>query len=441
MRRLLRFKLFLFLLAAGGLLLFNSPGSTAENETVVVIEISGTIDAGMASYVAYALEEAETLGAAAVILQFDTPGGFINAAESIRRLVDLYDGPVHAYVQPKAISAGAYLALAADSIYMVPGSTMGAAEPSILGLGEVDEKTLSFWEKEMADMAERRGRDPLIASAMVRRDIIIEDLVDEGNLLTLTSVEALRVGYSDGTVEDRAALLDALELSGSRWLVIEKRFIDGLVGWITNPLVGTVLLLLGLGGLALEIISPGLGVAGLVSIVAFTLYFGGSLAAGMAEYWMVMLFVLGIVLMLVEAFMPGLGVFGFTGLAASLAAIVMAAASVQTGMVMLMVSLALAGVFAFFSFRYFARHGALRHIILAEEERADLGYVAPPDRRSLTGLPGEAVTALRPSGTALIGGERVDVVSDGGFIPAGAPLVVDRVEGVRVIVRQSPHGD
>ncbi len=408
---------------------------SANNQAVAVIKIDGTIDPGTKTYVQYAFDEAERINALAVVLELDTPGGFIISAEAIRGLIDDYDGPVYAFVRPSAISAGAYLALAADEIYMVPGSTIGAAEPRYLGVGAVDEKELSAWEKKMASMAERQGRDPQVASAMVRSDIAIEGLVEEGVLLTLTAAEALEVGYSEGTVANQNELLEAIGHPGAEWNEIEPRVTDTLVSWTTNPFVGTLLLMVGIGGLILEVISAGFGAAGLVSLAAFALYFGGNIAAGMAEYWVLILFVFGIALMLVEAFMPGFGVFGVGGLISTLASIILAAVSVRTGMVMLSIALVLAIVFSVFAFRYFTKRGALRHIILSEEEKAELGYVAPRDQKELAGKEGVAITALRPSGAASIDGVRIDVVSEGSYIPAGEELIVDRVEGVRVIVR------
>lgn len=409
---------------------------TAGNQTLAVITVEGMIDPGTKSYVEYAFQEARQMGASAVIMEFDTPGGFISAAEAIRRLMDEYDRPVYAYVKPSAISAGAYLALAADEIYMIAGSTIGAAEPRLLGVGEVDEKSLSFWEKEMAGMAERRDRDPQIASAMVRSEIAIDGLVEEGILLTLTASEALEVGYSEGTVSDRAELLEMIDFQGAELRFIDSRVTDTLVSWTTNPIVGTLLLMIGIGGLVLEVISAGFGAAGIISMAAFALYFGGNIAAGMAEYWVLMLFVFGVALLMVEAFMPGLGVFGIAGLISTVLAIVLAASSVQTGMVMLLIAIVLSAVFSVFAFRYFAGRGALRHIILSEEETAALGYVAPLDQRELAGKEGVAVTSLRPSGAATINGKRIDVVSEGSFIPAGEKIIVERVEGVRIIVRR-----
>jgi membrane-bound serine protease (ClpP class) len=423
-------------LLAGLALLIPAGGGAVGENTVAVISIDGTIDPGTKSYVAFALDQARKMDAAAVIIELDTPGGYINAAEGIRRLMDDYPRPIYAYVNTNAISAGAYLALAADAIYMAPGSTIGAAEPRYLGLGTVDEKELSFWEKEMSAMAERRGRDPEVASAMVRKDLAVDGLVEAGILLTLTAGEALEVGYSEATVGSREELLQQVNLAGASWEPVEKRVSDTLVGWTTNPVIGTILLMIGIVGLIIEVISSGFGIAGILSLAAFALYFGGNIAAGMAEYWVLILFVFGIVLMLVEAFMPGFGVFGVSGLISTIIAIILAAVSIKTGMLMLVVSLVLALVFSYFSFRFFEKRGALRHIILSEEERADLGYVAPPNQKDLLGKKGVALTALRPSGAALIDGRRIDVVSDGAYIAQGAALVVDRVEGVRVIVGQ-----
>ncbi len=427
--------LWIFFLLTGLIILVPLSAAETTGETIVAIDISGTIDPGTVSYVARAFDEARAQAAVAVVLELDTPGGFINSAMSIKRLMDEYDRPVYAFINPNAISAGAYLALAADEIYMVPGSTIGAAEPSYLGVGEVDEKQLSVWEKEMAAMAERRGRDPGIASAMVRKDMAIEGLVDEGILLTLTAGEAYEVGYSEKIVGNRDELLEAVGLPGAQWRPVETRGTDSLVSLITNPVVGTILLMIGFGGLALEVLTAGFGAAGIIGLAAFALYFGGNIAAGMAEYWVLILFAFGVGLMLVEAVMPGFGVFGLAGLISTIVSIVLAAVSIQTGLIMILVSLVLSGVFAVLSFRFFARRGALRHIILSEEETADLGYVASLDQKDLVGKKGVAVTSLRPSGAAEIEGKRIDVVSDGSFIPAGEAVLVDRVEGARVVVR------
>ncbi len=440
MSRQKRFLLWLACLISGLAVIMPVAGGSTGNQPVAVIEITGTIDPGTTSYVSYALQEAQAMNAAAVIMELDTPGGFIDSAESIRRLMDEHESTIYAFVRPKAISAGAYLALAADEIYMVPGSTIGAAELSVLGVAEVDQKAVDVWEKEMESMAERRDRNPEIASAMVRREIAIDDLVESGVLLTLTASEALDVGYSEGTVDDQAAFLQAIGLADAELHPVDSRISDALVSWTTNPVIGTLLLMIGFGGLALEVITAGFGAAGVLSLGAFALYFGGNIAGGMAEYWVLLLFALGIGLMLVEAVMPGFGIFGISGLISTIVSIVLAAVSVQTGMIMILISIFLAGVFSVLAFRFFSSRGMLRHIILSDAETADLGYVAPRDQQDLSGKEGIAVTSLRPSGTAMIDGRRIDVVSEGSFIPEGEAIIVDRVEGVRVIVKRLDKG-
>lgn len=423
-----------------GLLLMLAGSGAGSGKAVAVISIKGTIDPGMSNYVCRSLEAAGEGGAVAVIMELNTLGGYINSASEIVEAMDDFPGPVYALVKPRAISAGAYLALSADAIYMQPGARLGAAEPRAMGM-EVDEKTLSWWEAEMRGAVEPQGRDPQVAAAMVRQEIAIPDLVERGELLTLTAAEALRVGYSEGTVEGRAELLEHLGLSSATVQEYQPSFTDTMVSWTTNPYVATILLVIGIGGMVVEIFTAGFGIAGILSLLAFALFFGGHIAAGLADYWVVFLFIFGVVMLIVEAFIPGFGVFGVAGLLAVVASIVLAAASVKSGLVMLAVALVLAGLISTLAFRFFVRRGALRHIILSEEERPELGYVAPADQKDLLGLEGSALTPLRPAGVADIGGRRVDVISEGAYIAAGTALKVIRVEGVRVVVRSLTPGE
>lgn len=428
---------------AAGLLVFYVGAGFAYRENpapVVLLSVEGVIDAGMDSFIDHALGQAGKKGAAAVVLEMDTPGGYLEAAEKIVKLLDDFPGSVYAYVRPRALSAGAYLALAADEIYMAPGSTLGAAEPHFVGGGEVDEKLLSAWEAEMRTVAERRGRDPQVAAAMVRKEIAIEGVVEKGKLLTLTGTEALELGYSEGTVENRDALMQSLGFSQSEVIVFSSRLVDRLVGWTTHPVVATLLLIFGITCLVVEIFTPGFGVFGTISILAFTLYFGGHYAAGLARYWVLLLFGLGVVLLLIEAVIPGFGIMGIAGILSIIASIVLAAKTIEAGLLMFFAALVLSALFAYLAYRFFERRGALRRIFLADEARSELGYVSAADYSDLYGLEGVSLTALRPAGTAKIDDRRVDVISEGAFIPAGAPLKVVLVEGARVVVRQSGAG-
>ncbi len=155
--------------------------SAAQEAGVVRVPISGVIELGVAPFVARALDEAAEQGAAGVILDLDTPGGRVDAAWKIIDDVRDAEVPVYAFVNRRALSAGAMIALAADEIYMRPGSTMGAATP-VTGEGEkASEKMVSAMRSEFRALAEAHGFDPAIAEAMVDESVEVPGVVDEGS--------------------------------------------------------------------------------------------------------------------------------------------------------------------------------------------------------------------------------------------------------------------
>ncbi len=438
MGKSLRTAIFVFLLLWGMWGVYAPPhilyGTADPGREVVVIPVQGQIDPGTFSFVERALDEARNRNAA-VVVELDTPGGYIDSAVSIGASIKGYPGRVLAFVNNEAISAGAYLALCADEIYMVPGAAMGAAEPVQLGGGEAGEKVLSYWEGKMRSAVEGE-RDEEIAAAMVRREIYIEGLVERGELLTLTARKALENNYSEGTVDSLEEMLKEANLEGARLHFEEKALVDSFISWVTNPVVATILLALGIGGLVLEIATAGFGLAGAVSLVSFGIYFSSHVIGGLAGYEVILLFVLGVALMMVEAFIPGFGIFGIGGLLVTLVSIVLAAASTEAGLKMLLAALLLAGIFLFFMLRFLARRGFLRKFILEDTEKKESGYVAPLDYRHLVGKRGKTVTPLRPAGTAIIEDKRIDVVSEGDFIERDAEITVVEVGSTRVVVRR-----
>ncbi len=405
---------------------------------VHVLPVQGQIEPGWLVFLERALAEAEAAGAAAVILEFKTPGGYIDTALQAKDLLDDISLPVHAYVQQQALSAGGYLALAADSLYMAPASTIGAAEPRLLGGGEAtDEKLLSAWEGEMKSVAERQGRDPGLAAAMVRRSVEIDSLVSAEELLTLTARQAEELGFSDGTAANRGELLRLLDLEGARLVPGSPTGWERLSGWLIRPTVASAVLTLAFLFLVIEVLTAGFGIAGLCSILCFGLYFGGSFFAGVAGWPSIFLFLFGVVLLLTEAFMPGFGIFGIGGLVAVSVSIVLTAVSTAAGLQMLLVSLLLSAILGYLAFLFFRRRGTLRRFILQDAATREQGYSASSDYRALLGQTGEAVTPMRPSGTAEIAGKRYDVVTQGDYIEAGSRIEVTGVEGWRIIVRRS----
>jgi membrane-bound serine protease (ClpP class) len=142
-----------------------APAVAGAQGVVYRIPVTGVIELGLAPYVARGIAEAAEAGAVAVILDIDTPGGRIDAAQQIVKSATESKVPIYTLVNTHAWSAGAIIALATDSIYMIPASSIGAATP-VTGAGEkAPEKIVSAMRSEMRALAERRGLDPRIAEA------------------------------------------------------------------------------------------------------------------------------------------------------------------------------------------------------------------------------------------------------------------------------------
>src|SRR5512145_80105 len=208
---------------------------------VYVAPIEGIIDLGLAPYVQRVLNEATDAGAAAVILEINTFGGRVDAAVLIRDALLNSRVQTVAFVNKRAISAGALIALATEKIVMGDGGTIGAATPVQMGqpgapAQPVEEKTVSYVRKEFRATAEARKRPPLIAEAMVDADVEIPDLIEKGKLLTLTTEEALKHKVADFRAETIESVLEHLGLAGSQVRRVSPNWAEELVRFLTNPI-------------------------------------------------------------------------------------------------------------------------------------------------------------------------------------------------------------
>ncbi len=423
-------------------LAFAAPAA-GQAPVVYRIAVTGTVENGLAPYIARALTEAEAAGAAAAYLDIDTPGGRVDAAERISDAVRRAKIPVYAYVNPRAFSAGALIAISAKEIYMRPGAVMGAATP-VDGQGQrASEKMVSAMRAEFRAVAEERGLDPRVAEAMVDEAVEIPGVVEKGRLLTLTSGEARKVGYARAEVADEAALLDAIGLGGAQVVSVAPNWAEQVVRFLTNPLVSPLLLSLGMLGLVLEIKSGAFGLGGLLSLASLGLFFGSSFVLGLAGWEEVLLLGLGLVALAVEAFvLPGFGVAGVLGLVAVGAAMVLAmmgaaptAGDVAQALAILGASLVITAAVIYAWLRHIPNSDRWGGLFLRGGMAQSEGYISAPPRADLVGQEGVAVTDLRPAGTAAIAGERLDVVTEGEFVSQGSPVRVLRSEGYRHVVR------
>jgi membrane-bound serine protease (ClpP class) len=353
------------------------------------------------------------------------------------------DVPVYAFINRRAFSAGAMVALATDGIHMRDGAVIGAATP-VDGSGtKASEKIVSAMRSEMRALAEEHELDPRVAEAMVDEQIAIDGVVEAGKLLTLTTEEAVELGYAEH-VADWEALLASLDLSGAEVHECRTNWAESLVRFLTNPVVAPLLLSLGVLGLIIEIKTPTFGLAGAAGLTMLALFFGSRFIIGLAGMEEFILLGAGVVLLGVEAFViPGFGIAGIAGIAAigssiflsllpsfATAADISAAAGILsvTGIAIVLIGWAL--------IRHLPGSGRFTRsgLLLSDSTSRETGYSSALVRSELLGASGVAVTDLRPAGVAKIGDERVDVVADSEWIEAGTPVRVIRSEGYRQVV-------
>jgi len=416
---------------------------------VHVVPIEGVIDLGLAPFLQRVLDEAAASGAAAVVLEIDTFGGRVDAAVRIRDALLRTRVPTIAYVDKRAISAGALIGLAAGRLVMADGGTIGAATPVQMGspgsaAQPVDEKTVSYMRKEFRATAESRKRPPLIAEAMVDPDVVIPGLIEKGKLLTLTTEEALKHGLADSRADSLEALLDQTGLAGAEIRRESPNWAENLVRLLTHPIVSSLLISLGMVGILIELRTPGLGLPGTVGIVSLALFFCGHWLVQLAGWEELLLIAAGVSLIALEVFViPGFGVAGALGIAVLIGGLVLSLVGAQDthhdvleAMLRVVFALIAAILASLLLMRLLPRTAIGQRLILQTGLSAVKGYASAPDSDLCKlGQTGRASTPLHPAGIADIGGERVDVVSTGEPIDAGQLIEVIRVDGNRVVVR------
>lgn len=243
-------RFFLFLI----ILLVLTTSIFTQDRIVYIIEIRQEIDGGTPSFVTQSLRDAEIAGADAIILDINTLGGLLEASVKVRDDILNSKIPTIAFINKRAISAGSLISLAADTIVMTPGATIGAATP-VNFLGEkAPEKVISYWRAEMRATAEKNKRPVQIADAMVDEDVEIPGLIEKGKLLTLTTEEALRHGIADYQAENIKEVLQTIGLSGASVIMAPEE--KGLLeAWLEPQIIWFVI---GLILMILEFMIPGL---------------------------------------------------------------------------------------------------------------------------------------------------------------------------------------
>ena len=427
------------------------PIHAAPGSEVVVIAIDRTVELGLAAFVRRAIQS--NPDAAAIILEINTLGGRVDAAIQIRDARLEAKPRTVAFVHPRAISAGALIALSCENIIMSSGATIGAATPVQAGGGQVEavgEKMVSYMRAEMRATAEANGRRGDIAEAMVDREVVIEGIVDAGKLLTLDTDQALKLGIADAEADSLQQVLEDLQLKNPQLVRVELNWGEEVARWLTEPTVSGLLLSVGMLGLMIAFYTRNIGPFTVAGFLALALFFGGHAVVHLVGWEETLLFAIGVTLIVVEVFfVPGLGLPGVLGMVCIITSLVLALIGVpinvsfETGALteaMTRVMLSLLGAFglAILIARLIPKTAVGQRLVLQE---AEAGYVsAATAATDLVGSFATALTDLRPAGKIRIGIARHDAKSERAFIARGSRVRVIGTEGPTLIVRPVEEG-
>jgi membrane-bound serine protease (ClpP class) len=432
------FKIFFLLLLISSTLL--------PQKKVYVAVIESEIDLGLAPYVRRVVSEAEKENADAIIFKINTFGGRVDAATQIKDAILSTNILTIAFINNRAISAGSLIALSCNKIAMVEGSSIGATTVVDQSGKKQSEKYQSYMRSEMRATAERNGRRKDIAEGMVDERVVVEGLVDSTQLITLTSEEAYNYGIADTLVNDIDKLLSAFNLKNANKIEINQNWAEAVVRFLNNPIITSILIMIGFFGLLAEIKSPGWGVPGTAGLIALTLFFGTSYILQLASVIEILMFIIGVALILLEIFViPGFGIAGISGIILVFASLFFSLVGgdpfldfelVSRAIIQLSISLVLALVLIFVLAKYLPKTSIFNKFVLSVSEKSVDGFSSHTFAEDLVGAEGIALTTLRPAGTAEINGRRVDVMTESEYVEKGKKIEVLAVDGIRVLVRE-----
>jgi membrane-bound serine protease (ClpP class) len=457
------------------------------SKKAAVILLDDPIFAGLEARILRRLDQIEEDGTYDLLLiETDSPGGLVTASIKIGDRILEIGEKIHTvvWVRRQAISGAALTSFAAREILMSPSGTIGDCQPimqTMQGIEVGGEKIQSPLRATFRKYAERNGYPIPVLESMVTQEhevLRVEDergkahyferkdydalssderaayaepdvIVEADKLPTFTAREAVKYDIARRIVASREAVLELYGVEPENVTVFEvtwsEKASEFLLQW------KGILFLIGLVALYLEFKAPGFGVAGIVGIAAFALFFLAGSIGGLAEATEIILFGIGVALIIVEIFLtPGFGIPGIAGILLIIVSLYLASSpfvvpntpDAQSYFVdwikhfggALVAATVLAVVLARFlpSIPYF------RRLVLAPPAAEGLAASAATvgrENSDLVGRQGTALTDLRPAGRIELEGRRIDVVTQGSFVEEGALVEVLRVNGNRVVVR------
>lgn len=468
---------------------------TAAPRSAVIIRLHEDINPLSGALLKRRFEHALRDGAEIIVLDIDSPGGYLSTTLDLVRMVEeAVDVHTVAFISREAISGAAILALATDQIVMLPRARIGDAGMIVMGEDSAfryaPEKARSLLAQQLRDLAERRGRPASLAEAMVDKDLVISkathredgtvryfsnrewDSMEDadqwerglvvreapGNtFFTANGERAVELRVAEALV-DRPEQLAAAIGAAEPIRVIMPSGVDTLILVLNSSWVTWLLLVIGLIALVIELGAPGIGIGGLLSILCFGLFFWSRFLGGTSGWFEVILFVIGLAFIALELLViPGVGIAGVSGVVLVLFSLVMASRRVMMpessrdlSQLMSEIGVVL-GAFVGFGIglailaRYLGDLPLLSRLALAPMSSDGLaaapslaasGVAAPNHERARIGDIGRALGPLRPSGKLEVGDDILEVVTEGDFIPAGTEVRIAAIRGTRVIVRR-----
>jgi membrane-bound serine protease (ClpP class) len=462
----------------------NMAFSSEKKQKVYVIPVSGTVEPGMAAHVKRALEEIKDETDAVFVFKMDTFGGRVDAAlDIVDTISNIPKGKTIAFVEKRAISAGALIALSSNLLFMKNNTIIGDCAPIINtkeGQQMAGEKVQTVLRAKFRALAKKNSYPVVLAESMVTVDMEVykivmdnktqfmdkkayDDLTEDekkkisskktvvakGELLTMDDAEAFDLKFSQKSVKNLKEALSAAGYESVDIVTIEESWSVGLVRFL-QPFL-PMMMLMGIGALYTEIKAPGFGLPGIAGIILLGLVFFNQYLIGLADHTELLIMLIGTLLLGVEVFvLPGFGIAGVAGLIVIAAGLVL---SFQ-GFVLpdpqfpwegalLMKNLALVSgcfLFAFLISLFLIRFvlPEISKIVKGPYLDADLKNSHVDSTITLPIKPGDRGTAhtfLRPSGKIMIKNSKIDAIARGEFIEKGTLIIIDKIDQNRVIVK------
>lgn len=403
-----------------------------------------------------AIKDATAQKADGILLELNTFGGELEAADEIRTLLLNAPIPTMVFINNNAASAGALIAIACDSIYMASGSSIGAA--SVVNQnGEImPDKYQSYMRSLMRATAEKNHRNPDVAQAMVDPDVVVKGISEKGKVLTFTTEEAIENGFCEGKAESREEVLRAAGMGNATFVDQHLSWVDKFINFLVNPVVSGILIMCIVGGLYFELQSPGIGFPIVIAIIGALLFFAPHYLEGLAQHWEILIFIAGVAMLMLEIFVfPGFGVAGISGIILIFAAFILtmvfnvgfkfnfnpnmdAATQVGTSALIVVFSTTIGFFLSLWLGKKLitadTRFGSLA---LKTELDTDRGFTAQDMRmQQYVGKTGITATFMRPAGKINIDGEILEATSDHGLIDKGTEIKVVKFENAQLVVHR-----